>query len=63
MNLAVLERMAGQGDMSKEAFNYLLNCRTEVEWLDFKESLHLDNDPDLCGFAKDVLAFKKVGGG
>lgn len=63
MNLAVLERMAGQGDLSRNAFRYLLDCRSECEWLDYKESLKLDNDSDLCAFAKDVLAFKNVGGG
>jgi tetratricopeptide (TPR) repeat protein len=63
MNLAVLERMVGQGDLSTQAFQYLLNCRGEVEWLDYKQSLQLDNDHQLCDFAKDVLAFKNVGGG
>lgn len=63
MNLAVLERMVGQGDLSREAFIYLLNCRGECEWLDFKESLSLDLDNELCAFAKDVLALKNVGGG
>jgi hypothetical protein len=63
MNLATLERMVGQGDLSQDAFTYLLNCRGECEWLDYKESLSLDNDPELCAFAKDVLALKNVGGG
>jgi Flp pilus assembly protein TadD len=63
MNLAVLERMVGQGDLSREAFTYLLNCRGECEWLDYKESLSLDVDAELCAFAKDVLALKNVGGG
>lgn len=63
MNLAVLERMVGQGDLSREAFSYLLNCRGECEWLDYKESLSLDQDHELCAFAKDVLALKNVGGG
>lgn len=63
MNLAVLERMVGQGDLSREAFTYLLNCRGECEWLDYKESLSLDQDHELCAFAKDVLALKNVGGG
>jgi predicted transcriptional regulator len=63
MNLAVLERMVGQGDLSTEAFRYLLNCRGEAEWLDYKETLKLDSDHELCSFAKDVLAFKNVGGG
>ncbi len=63
MNLAVLERMVGQGDLSREAFLYLINCRGECEWLDFKESLSLEIDHELCAFAKDVLAMKNVGGG
>jgi tetratricopeptide (TPR) repeat protein len=63
MNLSTLERMAGQGDLSREAFRYLLDCRGECEWLDYKESLKLDEDAELCAFAKDVLAFKNVGGG
>jgi hypothetical protein len=63
MNLAVLERMVGQGDLSTDAFKYLVNCRGECEWLDYKESLTLEVDQHLCGFAKDVLAMKNVGGG
>jgi hypothetical protein len=63
MNLAVLERMVGQGDLSVDAFRYLVNCRGECEWLDYKKSLSLDIDYELCGFAKDVLALKNVGGG
>jgi predicted HTH transcriptional regulator len=63
MNLAVLERMVEQGDLGTDAFRYLLNCRGECEWLDYKESLSLDIDYGLCGFAKDVLALKNVGGG
>lgn len=63
MNLAVLERMVGQGDLSRDAFTYLLNCRGECEWLDYKESLALDIDPELCAFVKDVIALKNVGGG
>jgi Flp pilus assembly protein TadD len=63
MNLAVLERMVGQGDLSREAFTYLLNCRGECEYLDYKESLAIDLDYELCAFAKDVLALKNVGGG
>ncbi len=63
MNLAILERMAGQGDLSREAFRYLIDCRSECEWLDYKQSLSLENDDELCAFAKDVLALKNVGGG
>jgi hypothetical protein len=63
VNLAVLERMVAEGDLSRDAFAYLLNCRAECEWLDYKEQLPLDSDQALCNFGKDVLAFKNVGGG
>jgi tetratricopeptide (TPR) repeat protein len=63
MNLAVLERMARNGDMSKDAMRYLLDCRGECEWLDYKEDLNLGDEKHLCDFTKDVLALKNVGGG
>lgn len=63
MNFAVLERMVGEGDLSREGFSYLLDCRGECEWLDYKESLSLNLDSELCSFGKDVLALKNVGGG
>ena len=63
MNLAHLERMVGEGDLSKDACLYLLQCRGECEWLDFKEQLSLESEVELCGFARDVLAMKNVGGG
>lgn len=63
MNLSALERMVTEGDMSLDGIRYLLGCRSECEWLDYKEALFLDSDKDLCGFAKDVLAMKNVGGG
>jgi hypothetical protein len=63
MNLALLERMVGDGDLSRDAFAYLLACRGECEWLDYKESLAVDQDHELCAFAKDALAMKNVGGG
>jgi tetratricopeptide (TPR) repeat protein len=63
MNLSVLERMARDGDMSKDAMRYLLNCRGECGWLDYKETIILENDKSLCDFTKDVLALKNVGGG
>jgi len=63
MNLSVLERMAREGDMSTDAVRYLLSCRGECEWLDFKEELHIDSEKDLCDFARDVIAIKNVGGG
>jgi predicted HTH transcriptional regulator len=41
----------------------LLECRGACEWLDYKETLHLEHDAALCAFARDILAFKNVGGG
>lgn len=63
MNLSVLERMVQNGDLSLAALQYLLDCRAECEWLDYKEFLHLDNDPSLANFTRDVLAMKNIGGG
>jgi len=63
MNLSVLERMAREGDMSADAMRYLVDCRGECEWLDYKETLRLEQDKELCDFAKDALAIKNVGGG
>lgn len=63
MNLSVLERMARDGDMSKDALRYFLDCRAECAWLDYKEELSLEQDKQLCDFAKDILALKNVGGG
>lgn len=63
MNLSVLERMVREGDMSADAMRYLLGCRGECEWLDYKEVLHLEQDKELCDFAKDALGMKNVGGG
>jgi predicted HTH transcriptional regulator len=63
MNLSVLERMARDGDMSVDGLRYLLGCKGECEWLDFKEDLHIDLDKELCDFARDVLAIKNTGGG
>ncbi|MBI2616151.1 MAG: putative DNA binding domain-containing protein [Gemmatimonadetes bacterium] len=63
MNLAFLERMASEGDLSKDAFRYLLQCRGESEWLDYKQELNLELDTELCDFARDILALKNVGGG
>lgn len=63
MNLAILERMVNEGDLSKNAFRYLLDCRSECEWLDYKETLSLAHEAELCAFVRDVLAMKNVGGG
>jgi hypothetical protein len=41
MNLAILEKMIAQSDMSVDALRYLVNCRAECEWLDYKKELHL----------------------
>jgi len=63
MNLAILQRMIREGDLSIQALRYLLDCKTECEWLDYKESLHLERDSDIAGFARDMLALRNVGGG
>jgi hypothetical protein len=63
MNLSRLEGMVNSGDMSKDAFEYLLHCRSECEWLDYKESLKIEDDYSLCCFARDVVGMKNVGGG
>jgi tetratricopeptide (TPR) repeat protein len=63
MNLNVLERMAREGDLSADGLRYLLNCKGECEWLDYKEDLKIDSEEQLCGFARDVLGIKNMGGG
>lgn len=63
MNLATIERMVAEGDLSRDAMSYLLSCRGECEWLDYKVELRLENDYQLCSFSRDVLAMKNVGGG
>lgn len=63
MNLAKVERLVFEGDLSADALRYLLSCKSECERLDYKESLTLDHDQPLCGFARDVLAIKNIGGG
>jgi hypothetical protein len=63
MKLATIQRMARQGDMSLEALHYLLQCRAECEWLDYKAALNLASDAALCEFGRDVLALRNVGGG
>lgn len=63
MNLSIIERMARESDMSKDAMRYLLSCNGECAWLDHKELLALENEKQLCDFAKDILALKNVGGG
>src|SRR5882672_541660 len=63
MNLSLLERRIRDGDLSREAARFLLDCRGECEWLDYKEVLKLETDEQVCSFGKDVLAMKNVGGG
>jgi tetratricopeptide (TPR) repeat protein len=63
MNLSALERMAVEGDLSLGGLRYLLSCRGECEWLDYKIELHLERDDQTAKFARDVLAMKNVGGG
>ena len=63
MNLAMLDRMVREGDCSVDAMRFLLKCRAECEWLDYKKTLNLDDDRDICCFSRDVLGMKNVGGG
>lgn len=63
MNLSAIQRMVRSGDMSADALRYLLNCRCECEWLDFKERLPLESDYDICSFGRDTVAIRNVGGG
>lgn len=63
MNIARLEEMVVSGDLSAEGALYLVKAHMECEWLDYKESLVLEQDKALCDFARDVLALKNSGGG
>ena len=63
MNLSVIERKMHNGDLSADAIRYLINCHRECEWLDYKESIHLEHDKEICDFARDALGMKNVGGG
>ena len=63
MNLAIIERMVRQGDMSREALQYLIAARSECEWLDYKECLEVRHDSQVCELGRDALAVKNVGGG
>jgi Putative DNA-binding domain len=63
MNVALLQRMLAQGDLSPAALKILIRSKAECEWLDFKVRLDLAHDKQLCDFAKDVLAMRNTGGG
>ena len=63
MNLLKLRKMTIDGDLSVQALRYLLECRGECEYLDYKEELNLNSDYNKSCFARDVLAMKNVGGG
>lgn len=63
MNLAIIERMVRQGDMSREALRYLIEAHGECEWLDYKEHLEVSHDVQVCELGRDTLAMKNVGGG
>jgi predicted HTH transcriptional regulator len=63
MNLSVIKNLLVQSDVSLDALRYLLNCRAECEWLDFKEALNLEYNKGAADFAKDMLGMKNVGGG
>ncbi|WP_405700388.1 hypothetical protein OG209_21820 [Streptomyces sp. NBC_01383] len=40
MSLSKIERMVHEGEISLNALKYLIDCRGECEWLDFKQALH-----------------------
>jgi len=63
MKLSVIERMLRETDLSSRGLQFLIECRAECEWLDYKEQLHIESDKELCDFTKDVLAMKNMGGG
>lgn len=63
MNIARLRRLISESDLSLDTLRYLFSCRCECEFLDYKQSLFLGNEKEICGFAKDALAFKNMGGG
>jgi len=63
MNISRIRQMTIQGDVSKDALRYLLDCHGECEHLDFKSDIDLENDYGCAGFSKDVVAMKNVGGG
>ncbi len=63
MNIARIQRMAVQGDLSVDGLRYLLRCRTECEHLDFKSDIDLNNDHSACDIAKDIVGMKNIGGG
>ena len=63
MNLARLEALVMGGDLGTDSLAFLLSCRGECAWLDYKQELPLEHDKHLCDFARDTLAIKNVGGG
>src|SRR4051812_22622340 len=63
MNLSRLRRMINDGDMSKSALHYLLQCGSECEYLDFKEQVHLDNEHNQVSLSKDIVGMRNIGGG
>jgi hypothetical protein len=63
VNLSIIQRTIRQGDLSVDAARYLIGCRGECEWLDYKQDLHLEHDKELCDFTRDAIALKNVGGG
>lgn len=63
MNLSDLRAMVRRGDLSAAAVGYLLDCRAECEWLDYKQMLALESDHGLASFVRDVLAMANTGGG
>jgi hypothetical protein len=62
MNMTIIRQMVRDGDVNKNACDYLLNCRGECEWLDYKEVLHLEVDKHRYNFGKDALGITNRGG-
>jgi len=63
MNVLRIRSLASDGNLSKEAVRYLINCRGECEHLDYKCTLDLNDTRVLGKLCKDILAMKNVGGG
>lgn len=63
MNLSKLKNMINEGDMSIHALRYLIECKGECEYLDYKEKLEFHNDYNDACFARDAVAMRNAGGG
>lgn len=63
LNLSKLRSLVLQGDMSAQALRYLIECKAECEYLDYKEILHLNNEHAYASLGRDAVAMKNAGGG